>query len=98
MDMLFNLETVQQSIVSYDKIIEDIHQALESSAALKEGIPKRTWSGEGRESFNRTFDVWLGRTKVVLEDIRKTRECLAAYAANRGIDLKDGCERFGDVY
>lgn len=98
MDLLFDLAAVQEGVTSYDKMIEDTRQILDEVRILTEKIPQKTWSGDGREAFQKAFETWKNRTEFVLADMKKTRESLVGYAANKGIELKEKCERFGEVY
>lgn len=98
MDLLFDLEAVQKAVDSYDRLIPDTVRILETVKALTDDIEQKTWSGDGREAFQKALEIWKKRTEVVQADMKKTRESLVEYAANKALDLKVTCESFGEVF
>ena len=97
MNVRFELNVIENSVNTYDQMIEQSHEILKAVENLKNGMSDDVWSGEGREAFDQAVTDWILRTKVVISEIVQTREGLAC-AGNKGNEMKGICEAFGQSY
>jgi len=93
MDLLFELDTIQETVASYKQIRSRLDSLIRTAERLRSGIDDSVWSGESKERFNIAFLAWINETNRVANDISQTQNIVANFAGGGGDDLKQNSER-----
>ena len=93
MDLQFELETVHETITSYERITTSLGGLIQTAEALKNGVSPNVWSGESKEQFDVAFQAWINEANKVVADIARTQDAIVRFAANGGAEMKQQSER-----
>lgn len=98
MHSYLDMSNLTDTINSYDKIINEIHNIILSVEKDKENLSKEEWDGKTKENCMETLQEWIIMNIILLSSIVDTRNNLNDFLAQNAESIKTDCEKFVDNF